>query len=285
MKGITRILSIAALIAAICVCGCELWQINGRYIREAQLKGSMQPYRPELPEAQTSRATVGRAAAGQATASPSIVLAGAVDYTADLPGVAIEEAADKPTAPREVVNQSVVDLQSEVNGDVVGWLNVPNTQIDYPIVRAEDNEQYLKRDVNGRRADAGSIFMDSRCSGDFTDFNTVVYGHNMKNGSMFGTLKAFAGKAFFEANTHGAIYLPHETLKLEFFAYMVIKHTDGKIYGMEPDFEYIRRNARQYRDIPLKDGDKIITLSTCSYEYDGARMVLLARIASFDFLI
>ena len=104
----------------------------------------------------------------------------------------------------------------------------------------------------------------------------------MKNGSMFGTLKAFADRQFFEANTHGTIFLPRETLTLEFFAYLVVKSTDEEIYSIDPGesyFEHIKRCARQYRDIGLSREDKIVTLSTCAYEFDDARMVLLARVA------
>ena len=178
----------------------------------------------------------------------------------------------------ETVNQSIIDLQAEYPG-VVGWLTVPGTKIDYPFVWYEDNDYYLRRDLNGEYAVAGTLFMDFRCGKDFTSQNTIIYGHHMKNGSMFGTLKAFADKDFFDANRHGTIYLPQETLTLEFFAYMVVKSTNEKIYGIEYNPEYIRQNARQFRDIGLSAGDKIVTLSTCSYEFDNARMVLLARIA------
>jgi sortase B len=183
--------------------------------------------------------------------------------------------------PREVINQSVIDLQAKFP-DVVGWLTVPGTKIDYPFVWYKDNDHYLRRDLNGETATVGTLFMDYRCEKDFTSRNTIVYGHHMKNGSMFGTLKAFADKGFFEANRYGTIYLPRETLALEFFAYLVVKSTDTEIYSAAPSenyLEYVRRNARQYRDIGLTGGGRIITLSTCSYEFDGARMVLLAKVA------
>jgi len=187
--------------------------------------------------------------------------------------------AYKP-APEETVNQGVIDLQAKYP-DVVGWLTVPGTKIDYPFVWYEDNDYYLRRDLNGDHATAGTLFMDYRCEKDFSSPNTIIYGHHMKNGSMFGTLKAFAGKEFFDAHTQGTVYLPRETLTLEFFAYLVVKHTDSEIYSAQPGegyLDYVRQNARQYRDIGLTGGDKIVTLSTCSYEFQNARMVLLARV-------
>ena len=179
----------------------------------------------------------------------------------------------------EVVNQSVIGLQAKYP-DAVGWLTVPGTKIDYPIVQAVDNDTYLRRDLNGEYALAGTLFMDCRCD-ILTSPNAIIYGHHMKNGSMFGTIKAFADKTFFDSNTHGTVYLPHETLTLEFFAYLVVKSTDEKIYSAdigEGYFEYVRQNARQYRDIGLTGEDRLITLSTCSYEFNDARMVLLARV-------
>ena len=187
---------------------------------------------------------------------------------------------DYKPAPENAVNQSVIDLQKKYP-DVAGWLTVPNTNIDYPFVWYEDNDYYLRRDLNGDNATAGTLFMDYRCREDFSSRNTVIYGHNMKNNSMFGTLKAFAEDDFFAANAYGAIYLPRETLMLEFFAYLVIKHTDREVYSVDPSeklFTYVEQNARQYRDVGLTNGDRIVTLSTCSYEFNNARMVLLAKV-------
>ena len=178
----------------------------------------------------------------------------------------------------EAVNWAVIGLR-EKYPDAVGWLTVPGTRIDYPFVQARDNDYYLRRDLDGSDAMAGTLFMDYRC-GLAASPNVIIYGHHMKNGSMFGTLKSFADSAFFEANTHGAIYLPDETLRLEFFAYMVVKATDEVIYGVERGegyLDYVRSSARQYRDVGLAGGDRVVTLSTCSYEFNNARMVLLAK--------
>jgi len=177
------------------------------------------------------------------------------------------------------VNQSVIDLQAKYP-DTMGWLTIPNTKIDYPFVQAGDNDYYLRRDINGEYALAGTLFLDYRCPPDFSARNTIIYGHHMKNGSMFGTIKSFNDKAFFDANRHGTIYLPYETLALEFFAYLVIDPaTETEIYSPVPGddyLDYIKQNARHYREIQLTDSARVVTLSTCAYEFDDARMVLLA---------
>jgi len=176
----------------------------------------------------------------------------------------------------DIVNQGVIDLKVKYP-DIVGWLTVPGTKIDYPFVQTEDNDRYLRGDLDCNYALAGTLFMDCRCAPDFTSQNTIIYGHHMKNGSMFGTLKAFADKEFFDKNQSGTIFLPRQNLKLEFFAYMVVKSTDQEIYSTELNLDYVMQNARQYREIGLTGEDRFVSLSTCSYEFDNARMVLIAR--------
>jgi len=178
----------------------------------------------------------------------------------------------------EIINQSVIDLQSKYP-DVVGWLTVPNTKIDYPFVWYENNDYYLRRDLNGDYALAGTVFIDYRCEKGFTSKNTIIYGHHMRNNSMFGTIKLFNDKDFFDKNRTGTIHLPYATLTLEFFAYMVVNPaTEKEIYHVSLNdtyFDYVKDNARHYRDVGLTTSDKIVTLSTCAYEFKDARMVLI----------
>jgi sortase B len=269
MKRTVRFLLITALIAVISVCGHELWRINEQYAQEAQLKDSLLRYRPDALTAQDFEE--GHWGGQNPSAPPQ-------DSATDPTEPAFAKKTDVSAAHRKIVNQSVIDLQNEVNEDAVGWLTVPNTHIDYPIVLAGDNDYYLERNIYGKHAKAGSIFMDYRCAGDYADFNTVIYGHNMKNGSMFGCLKLFGDPSFFESNTSGTLYAVHNTYKLEIFAYMVVLANDDTIYDPSIDkdewFDYVRKNARQYRE-PAPTSS-VVTLSTCAYEYDGARMVLLA---------
>ena len=191
-----------------------------------------------------------------------------------------------PGIPPRRVNQEILDAQKQINSDIVGWLTIPNTNIDYLFVQASDDNFYLRRDLNKRQASAGSIFMDSRNSSDFSDFNTILYGHNMKNGSMFHNLRKFADKDFFDGNRTGTIFLADRVFSLQIFAYLVTGADNAEIYQTviitnpekEDFFDYIRDHARQYRDIGLTAQDRIVTLSTCAYEYDDARMVLLAQL-------
>ena len=147
----------------------------------------------------------------------------------------------------------------EQNPDIVGWITVPDTNIDYPIVQAEDNDYYLRRDLNGEPAKPGTIFMDYRCAGDGSGYS-IIYGHNMKSGSMFGTLKRFGDRAFFDTHPGGRILFEDGWHTIEFFDFLTVRENDSEIYS-----------------IP-QDSERIVVLSTCSYAFQGARMALLGKV-------
>lgn len=92
-----------------------------------------------------------------------------------------------------------VDLTSikAQNPDTIGWIILPDTRINYPIVKSKDNAEYLTTTFEGQTANSGAIFMDMLCSSDFTDENAIIYGHNMKNGSMFRALNNLTDKEYF----------------------------------------------------------------------------------------
>ena len=271
MQRKLKFLLTSALIAVVCVCGHELWKISAQYDDEAQIKKELSQYRPEPPK------PPGSTESNKDPSAPPIV---PPDGTADLPGAPMEEATDQPAAPEVVVNQSVIDMRNDINGDIVGWLTIPNTHVDYPFVLAADNDFYLRRNIYKKQATAGSIFMDYRCAADFSGFNTIIYGHNMKNSGMFGDLRLFADPGFFASNVTGALFVKDNTYTLEIFAYMVVRADDKVIYNPSASrdefFEYVKKNARRIRE-PASPG-RVVTLSTCAYEYDGARIVLLATI-------
>lgn len=107
-------------------------------------------------------------------------------------------AADNPT---------LAELQAR-NPDVCGWLTIDGTNIDYPFVQGATNMDYINRDVTGAFSLSGSVFLDSRCAAGLTDPYTLMYGHHMENGAMFGDVAAFAQADFFAAHTTGSVSLP-----------------------------------------------------------------------------
>ncbi|MCL1805684.1 MAG: class B sortase [Clostridiales bacterium] len=276
---------IISLIAVICRGGYELRGAAGQYTHEARVKEGMSAYRL-TPEADGSRP-------GLTLAKPEIAPAwlhagGSFGDCSALGGLGSPTAAESghgvapvPVAtPAPVVNPHIAALQDEVNEDIAGWLTVAGTRIDYPFVWAGDHETYLDRDVYGSYAKAGTLFMDYRCPADLSGFYTIIYGHHMKNGSMFGDLKLFADEGFFEANPRGEIRTKHHTYSLDIFAWLIVRADDEMVYGAYPErsryYDYIEANAVNYRE-PDRDRD-VIALSTCAYEFADARMVLLANI-------
>lgn len=95
-------------------------------------------------------------------------------------------------------NKTTLDL-SDINKDYRGWIDIDGTNIDYPVLQAKDNSYYLKKDINKNYLPSGSIFLDYR-NNRFEDSNTVIYGHYMRNNTMFGELKKFKDKKFFDKN-------------------------------------------------------------------------------------
>ena len=263
MRKVFRAIAIFALLAVIGLSGLKLWEISAQTADESTVKKEVSVFRPQMPE---------------------VLFTGSQTGDSDVGNVAVPEQEEPESEPESEpvsqINQGIIDMQNEVNPDIKGWLTIPNTQIDYPFVIAADNDYYLRRNIYGKKATAGSLFIDYRNSPDFTDFNTVIYGHNMRNLSMFGELKLFANMDFFLENTTGVIFLEDKTLTLEIFAYMIVKANDSVIYDIYPGhnqfYDYVSANAGNYRE-PSARG-QVVTLSTCSYQSDSARAVLLATI-------
>lgn len=180
-----------------------------------------------------------------------------------------------------VENASVIALQ-ERYPDVCGWLKIDNTKIDYCFTKAEDNDKYLRRTLDGDYIISGTLFLDYRCQRDLSGFNSIIFGHNMRNKTMFGILPSFADRTFFNEHTTGTVYLPHATYELEIFAYLLIPSTDPIIYN--PDISadeflpYVIKKAKYYRELEWKEDDRVLTLSACDKTFTNARSVIIAKI-------
>lgn len=105
-----------------------------------------------------------------------------------------------------------------MNPDVIAWIDIPGLSISYPVVQGTDNAYYLHHLFTGEYNSSGSIFTDCHNRPDFTDQNTILYGHNMKNGSMFGTLSHYQDQALWEASPYFCLYVPERWLKYQIFS-------------------------------------------------------------------
>lgn len=184
----------------------------------------------------------------------------------------------------------------KVNPDVCGWLTLDNTQVDYPVLQGETNFSYINTDVYGNFALAGSIFLDTRNSRDFTDPYCLIYGHHMADSKMFGDLDLYKDEQFFRENTTGTLILPNKAYKLEVIACLLVPASEDHIF--EPTMwkdsnisrllEFTERNSLNlHEDVlaELKTAEEpyqILALSTCSYEYTDARTIVLTRMLPFS---
>ena len=173
----------------------------------------------------------------------------------------------------------------EKNIDYRGWIKIDNTNINYPILQGQDNEEYLYKDINNEYIVSGSIFMNYLNNG-FDDQNTVLFGHNMKNGTMFANLKKYKEEDFFYNNNDIEIELSNgQYLKYKVFSVYITdindNYTKTSFEGKDEYKEFLERikNKSIYKsDISVNENDKIITLSTCSYEFDDARLVVTGKL-------
>jgi len=189
-------------------------------------------------------------------------------------------------------NMISVDLESlqEQNPDVIGWLYFENEDISYPILFSGDNETYLRTSYTKENMTAGSIFVEGKNSPDFCDEHTIIYGHNMKNLSMFGKLRYYKENVdYYEDHKYFQIITNDKYYRYEIFAYKDVDELSS-IYTTQFDSldsfssfisEKILKGSYLKTDIDVKAEDKIVTLSTCSGE--GNRFVVSAvRVGDAD---
>lgn len=197
-----------------------------------------------------------------------------------LPVQETPQEAEDDWQPRMDVCGSVSSLKSRY-GDVVGWIDFENMDISYPIMKGADNDEYIRTTYSGESNQAGSIFMEYRNTSDFQDVHTILYGHNMKNGTMFGKLKNYREDDFYPENQYFDIYTTSCVYRYQIFAYYDIEE-DGDVYDISftsaDEITKLINNMfrRSYYDtgVPVGNTDKIITLSTCAA--DGFRFVVNA---------
>lgn len=181
-------------------------------------------------------------------------------------------------------NPTLEDLKKK-NPDVKAWLQVPETNIDYPVVQGQDDMEYINKNVYGEFELSGAIFLSCLNKDDFSDPYNLIYGHNMKNGGMFADVVDFINKKYFDEHKKGKLYLTNETKKIQFFACMKVTASDTKIYhpdgyrkeNLDDLLIYIREHAVQYRDLNVTKEDSLIALSTCSEAETNGRVVLIGK--------
>lgn len=181
-----------------------------------------------------------------------------------------------------------------INSDVCAWVTLDNTKVDHPVLQGSTNLTYINKDVYGNFALAGSIYLDTRNSRDFSDAYSLLYGHHMENSGMFGDLDLYKDQTFFNENTTGMLILPDKTYKLEIFACLLIEAGEDAIFAPEQwqtDINglltYARSNSLFTRESLIRklqqsEEPKVLALSTCATEFTDARTVVLAAMEPYQ---
>lgn len=188
----------------------------------------------------------------------------------------------KPTATNKV---SLEELQKK-NPEVVGWLTVNDTHIDYPFVQSSDNSKYVNTDIEGKFSLSGSIFLDYRNKKNFSDMNNIIYGHHMDKQVMFGEIEYFEKEKYFESHQYGKIYFDGTWHDIEFFAFLHADAYDSVLYNTELQREkdiqqyvkYIKKNAKIFKELAFDKDEHFITLSTCTSDSTNGRHLLIGKI-------
>ncbi len=225
--------------------------------------------------------------AGSAVAASGPAASGSAAPVPAAPASGTDQEQPQPAAPEEERSPVTVDFDvlRSYGGDVVGWICLPDTVINYPVAQARDNAFYLDRFLDGSPISGGTLFADCVCPSDFSGKNTIIYGHNMKDGSMFALIDDYAEQSFYEE--HPVMYLntPAQNYRVDIFSGFV---TDPESYVYTSAFSSTEDFAAHLRSlyaaseidcgVSVTPDDRIVTLSTCTYSGRDVRFVVCGKL-------
>lgn len=234
----------------------------------------------------TIRATYSASRQGYADAANEYTQKAGLEGMAD-PGAG--ESADVQAISNQPPIKVDFERLQKDNPQVVAWLYCPGTVIDYPVVQGSDNDFYLHHSYTGAEDQSGAIFVDAECTPGFEDFNTVIYGHSMNDGSMFGGLDAWKDQAYYDAHPEMWLLTPKANYRVKLLGgYTTSAYSDTYTIFRGPgsDFSAYLAGCLSQSDFtalekPGEDG-RCVLLSTCAYDFDEARYVLHGRLEQVD---
>ena len=193
-------------------------------------------------------------------------------------------SAEQEKLPDRQISMDFTELL-KVNPDIKGWIFGEGTNVDYPVLHTDDNDYYMDHLYNKEANSSGSIFADYRNHGDFSVFFTVLYGHHMGNGTMFGSIEHYASQDFYDSTPTMMLYTPEGDYLIELISGT---HESGDEQFVEFEFkteedfmkyvESFRERSTFKSDVQVQPGDKLISLCTCAYVFNNARYMLMGRL-------
>jgi len=177
--------------------------------------------------------------------------------------------------------------EKPLKGNVVAWLTVDDTTIDYPVMQGETNTEYLNKDPFGEYSLSGSIFLDSRNASDFSDEYSMIYGHHMEGGLMFGALDAYLEEEYFDTHQTGTLVVGDRTYDIRVYAVVESEATNKAIFApTEIDvgitLDYIKEHALFLDKNVVTNDKKILAMSTCKYPDTAERTIVFWTLSSSE---
>lgn len=242
---------------------------------------------------------LGRLKTASQEITPATTLATEAASSEELPDATEAVDQTEPAIPEETEPEILSYLQdrAEENSDMVGWIKIDGTKLNYPLMYTpEDEEKYIHKNFEGNYSIAGLPFVDADCSLDPRSDNLIIYGHNMANGKMFATIMNYAEESYWQEHPVIHLYSLYEETAYEvvaaFYDRIYYKHEDAfRFYQFvdaqsEEEFNYaieqFKAKASYDTGVTAEYGDQLITLVTCSYHTDNGRFVVVARAVSND---
>lgn len=192
-------------------------------------------------------------------------------------------ASDSDNEPEEsYVSPIQFDKLKAINPDIVGWLRIDGTSIDYPIVQTDNNETYLETDFEGKKNASGAIYLDFESEPDFSSRHNIIYGHHMKNGTMFKDIVKYKDETFYKEHQKITIYTPEREYDLRPIT-VLYSDASGERRRTELDTEeafqaYVGEMTKggMFYQKPEGAMESLWSFVTCSYEFPDARTILYA---------
>jgi len=191
------------------------------------------------------------------------------------------------TEPVEKIRMPAMDFEAAKKEfpDVAAWIRINGTGINYPVMYGANNEYYMTRRPDGKKSRSGSIFIDYRNAPDFSNHNTFIYGHHMRSGAMFGMLSNYKNQSYYDKHPTVSIFTSKANYELELFAGYTfnqqeekqsMKFTDAK--ALDNYVRSAKQRSMFKSDVEVKFGDRLVTLCTCEYSFDNARLFIVGKL-------
>ena len=188
--------------------------------------------------------------------------------------------------PTEKSTKSFEELQ-KINPDVIGWIRLNDTNINYPLVQTDNDDTYMNTDAEGNYSLSGAIFLHCANKPDFSDFDNIIYGHHMEKHMMFGDIGEFTNQNFFNKHHYGNLYYDGINHGIEFIAIMQLDAYNERVFNVciseEAKQEYIKlidSNSLYKRNVQISPNDHLVILTTCTSDMTNGRNVLVGKLTN-----